>query len=234
MPKRKSGFGWLILACVCAVLAMFILEAGKAWADAGPGDSGQNVTEVQYILRSYGYSLPVDGKYGPKTTKAVKHFQKANDLLPDGIVGPITMEALEGAVRIPGGNIPTTNPAGLRGMPFAPDGLDNCAEMNYYRTQAGLPDQFSDQPRSGPRSQWGYGWRESNCRNDVGNACCHGYWGLHAGNINNQWSYGPLVKAHCEVYSVSDYRGNNPLQKQKAACFAKVLFDISGLSPWRL
>lgn len=212
-----------------ALAILFIPTA--AHADARPGDKGQNVVEVQYLLRSYGYVLPTDGVYGMKTIKAVKHFQKSSGLLADGVAGPITMAALGGAPAV---RVSTSNPEGLRGMPFAPEGLDACAEMNYYRIQAGLPEQFSDQPRSGPKSQWGYGWRESNCRNDVGNYCCHSYWGLHAGNIENHWSYEPFIKGHCEVFGVSDYRGNPPLQKQKAACFARVLYDISGLSPWRL
>lgn len=191
------------------------------FADAGPGDEGQDVVEVQYILRSYGYSLPVDGEYGPKTTKAVKHFQQANGLQVDGIAGPITMEALRGAKRI---SIPTTvNSNGLRGMPFAPSGLSDCDEMRFYLEQAGLPPQFNY-----------IGYRESRCQNDVGNYCCHGYFGLHAGNIENHWSYEPFIKRHCLVFGVSDYKGLSPLQKQKSACFAAVLYDISGMTPWRL
>lgn len=37
---------------------------------------------------------PVDGRYGPHTTDAVKHLQDAVGLEPDGIVGPLTAEAL--------------------------------------------------------------------------------------------------------------------------------------------
>jgi len=214
--------------------AIFLaIEKVNAHADAGPGDSGQEVVEVQYILRSYGYVLPVDGEYGPRTTRAVRHFQRANDLLPDGIAGPITMDALKEAIRVDPPKIPPETSSGLRGMPFAPEGYSGCDEMNFYRVQAGLPSQFSDQPRSGPRSNWGYGWRESNCRNDVANACCHGYWQAHEGNWSGT-SYAAFFRSHCDAQSASDVFGNSALNKQRQACVTKVMYDISGLQPWRL
>ena len=37
---------------------------------------------------------PVDGRYGPQTTDAVKHLQEVSGLRPDGIVGPLTAEVL--------------------------------------------------------------------------------------------------------------------------------------------
>ena len=50
---------------------------------------------IQQALRNAGfYKGPIDGKIGPQTKEAIKAFQKANDLKPDGIVGKRTWEKL--------------------------------------------------------------------------------------------------------------------------------------------
>lgn len=50
---------------------------------------------IQTVLKRSGYSPgPVDGKFGPKTVRAVEQFQKRNGLHPDGIVGPVTCQKL--------------------------------------------------------------------------------------------------------------------------------------------
>jgi hypothetical protein len=49
------------------------------------GDKGDLVRALQQKL-----GLPVDGDFGPKTEAAVREFQRSNDLVPDGIVGPKT------------------------------------------------------------------------------------------------------------------------------------------------
>lgn len=51
-------------------------------------------TSIQRTLSSYGYTIAVDGIYGPQTTKVVKSWQKSNGLLVDGIAGPITQASL--------------------------------------------------------------------------------------------------------------------------------------------
>jgi hypothetical protein len=44
---------------------------------------------------------PIDGRYGPLTTRAVERFQTAHRLNIDGIAGPITLAALTAPVRNP-------------------------------------------------------------------------------------------------------------------------------------
>ncbi|UNO40316.1 helix-turn-helix domain-containing protein [Streptomyces sp. MST-110588] len=57
--------------------------------------SGWEVLEAQCLLRHHGYDPGVtDGSYGPRTKSAAKRFQKARDLVVDGIVGPDTWEEL--------------------------------------------------------------------------------------------------------------------------------------------
>ena len=54
----------------------------------------ENAKAVQYLLRSYGYSLSVDGYFGPGTEGAVKAFQRGQGLSQDGLVGEKTWTKL--------------------------------------------------------------------------------------------------------------------------------------------
>jgi len=55
---------------------------------------------VQSLLNRIGYDAgPVDGFYGTSTTQAVMAYQRANGLVPDGIVGPSTWNSFEKILR---------------------------------------------------------------------------------------------------------------------------------------
>jgi peptidoglycan hydrolase-like protein with peptidoglycan-binding domain len=60
---------------------------------AGPYEpSGK---DIQTALKNAGfYSGAIDGKIGPLTTKAIEEFQKTNNLVPDGKIGPKTWAVL--------------------------------------------------------------------------------------------------------------------------------------------
>jgi hypothetical protein len=58
------------------------------------GTVGDLVVWAQEHLVSAGYTIPVDGDYGPTTQAAVQSFQTAQGLTADGIVGPATWAAL--------------------------------------------------------------------------------------------------------------------------------------------
>lgn len=60
------------------------------------GDESDTVRALQALLKGYGYSLTVDGIFGPRTKNAVECFQEDNDLDADGIVGPLTWAKLLG------------------------------------------------------------------------------------------------------------------------------------------
>lgn len=59
-------------------------------------DSGPEVTELQRKLGDAGfYTGTVDGVFGLKTQNALKNFQSAKGLVPDGIAGPQTQKLLQ-------------------------------------------------------------------------------------------------------------------------------------------
>ncbi len=67
----------------------------------GRGGRGPGVREIQQQLMEHCPSLPsdfVDGIAGPNTRAALREFQKAYGLAPDGIFGPETAMALAGSV----------------------------------------------------------------------------------------------------------------------------------------
>lgn len=209
------------LVALLLILAFVTGYAGDAFATQR-GDSGAAVTEVQTLLKGYGYSVTVDGKFGPQTEKAVRSWQRSNGLTVDGIVGPATMSSLRGAVRL--GNARQVTASGLNGLGFAPEGLSNCDEMQFYRKQAGLPERFD-----------ALGWRESNCRNEDGvrTFCCYGYWQNYiSSHLSRQSQYRVPIIEQCQVRGADDINSDDPLEKQKQACVTKVVYDISGYGPW--
>ncbi len=59
------------------------------------GDKGEDVKDLQVLLRDQGYSLVADGNFGPFTASVVRQFQTACGLVADGVCGPATWAALE-------------------------------------------------------------------------------------------------------------------------------------------
>ena len=55
------------------------------------GSRGKNVVKLQSKLKNLGYDVgSVDGRFGPRTKKALKEFQRDNGLVSDGIAGSRT------------------------------------------------------------------------------------------------------------------------------------------------
>src|SRR5688572_11772771 len=58
--------------------------------------------EIQKALNAAGFGpVAIDGVFGPKTIDAIKRFQRANFLMPDGRAGPKTQEALAAKISAP-------------------------------------------------------------------------------------------------------------------------------------
>lgn len=90
----------LKLAIVAALNILMIGLAlhGGTWsvnALSRVGSSGSEVHQIQTKLKAWGYfDGAVDGKYGPQTEKAVRNFQRKNNLTADGIAGAATLRAM--------------------------------------------------------------------------------------------------------------------------------------------
>src|SRR6187200_2309699 len=82
--------------------------AGQALLERGDGYGASQAAEaarvrvLQQQLRSQGWQPgPVDGRFGPQTEAAVVRFQRNANVAVDGVVGPRTQQALEGAATSP-------------------------------------------------------------------------------------------------------------------------------------
>jgi nucleoid-associated protein YgaU len=70
------------------------------------GFKGGAVKGLQNALRARSYDPgPIDGVFGPVTENAVRDFQSGYGLTADGIVGPITWQALYVYVVQPGDSL---------------------------------------------------------------------------------------------------------------------------------
>lgn len=71
-----------------------VTTATATWPDVSSGSTGEKVYSIQLFLEAHGYSLSIDGDFGPQTAATVKAFQAANGLSVDGDVGPQTWPVL--------------------------------------------------------------------------------------------------------------------------------------------
>ncbi|MFJ7911952.1 peptidoglycan-binding protein [Kitasatospora sp. NPDC096204] len=113
------------------------------------GDSGPRVQAAQYLLKALGRQVGTDdGVFGPRMSDAVKDFQKARGLEPDGVIGVRTWQALTGSVIRDGSQSGMVSAAQillrLHGHRTPTDGIfdrDMTAAVKDFQTAAGLkPD----------------------------------------------------------------------------------------------
>ena len=85
----------------------------------GSGANAVAVRALQRRLDSVGDSPgPIDGRYGPRTERAVQRFQSAHGLRVDGVVGPITRAVLRApsTAFYPGAGYSGRGSRGVRGL----------------------------------------------------------------------------------------------------------------------
>lgn len=66
------------------------------------GDAGQQVTQLQTVLKNLHYSIEVTGTYDSQTVTAVRLFQRLNGLDIDGVAGKDTQTVLYSGSCVPG------------------------------------------------------------------------------------------------------------------------------------
>ena len=83
-----------------APLAVDGVVGPKTWARLDPptikrGATGDAVELLQHLLTLFGFTVDVDGEFGPNTESTLKEFQDFwGTLAIDGIAGPLTWTAL--------------------------------------------------------------------------------------------------------------------------------------------
>ncbi|EZH64206.1 NlpC/P60 family protein [Geomicrobium sediminis] len=120
-------------------------------------DRGSEVRKLQSSLNTLGYSIQVDGIFGPDTESILKMYQEDQGLIVDGIAGPNTYRALgsNSIEESSPSNEDTTNEEqassskivatakSVLGTPYlwggtTPDGLDSSGFINYVFSQNGI------------------------------------------------------------------------------------------------
>ena len=90
-----DSFPWTHFAILRGMPCPEGLAAAAELPTLRQGSQGESVRELQRLLRTLGYELEIDGKFGPLTLRCVKSFQGSAGLVRDGVVGADTWAALE-------------------------------------------------------------------------------------------------------------------------------------------
>lgn len=74
-------------------------EQTATWLVLSNGDKGVQVKAAQHLLTSRGHWTSADGKFGPKTERSVKSFQREFRLTVNGVITSNNWEYLTRTVR---------------------------------------------------------------------------------------------------------------------------------------
>jgi len=212
----------MLVACVTAEAEAPLPSLGETTftlvLDTTTTSTTTTVEQMPATTTTVAYVPPVTTAAPVTTVK--KRITPAPTTMPETTVVPVETPPIVVEETIP--PVVADGPTGIFGLPFAPEGLDNCDEFNFYRMQWGLPTRFK-----------ALAWRESNCRNEDGvrTWCCYGYLQLYT-SLHLQ-DHRLVDRYHeCGVYSHEDVNSNTPQDKQRQVCAAAVLFDVVGYSAW--
>lgn len=91
---RKNAYDRKLAAAYRRHLAGQRAPSSRAASVLRQGDAGNAVSDLQRSLSASGYTVKVDGVFGPATLRAVKAFQSRHGLSIDGIAGSATLAVL--------------------------------------------------------------------------------------------------------------------------------------------
>ncbi|MDD2553871.1 MAG: peptidoglycan-binding protein [Desulfotomaculaceae bacterium] len=108
-----------IISLVLTLMILFVFQISDVSAEERmlkKGMSGQDVLALQTRLHSLGYlvSDKIDGIFGPLTMSAVIDMQRKYGIACDGIVGPATLAAMNGTVKVPESETKNSQPNVLK------------------------------------------------------------------------------------------------------------------------
>ena len=93
MKRRVLAF--IIMAIYSVSMIVSSEYVGYTQAYSYYGSTGNEVTQIQTKLKSWGYyNGAIDGVYGYETYQAVRNFQSKNGLTVDGVAGSKTLQAM--------------------------------------------------------------------------------------------------------------------------------------------
>lgn len=177
------------------------------------------VYELQLGLRLLGlFPHPLDGRYDPRTREAVRAFQRAGGLQPDGVAGPETWQALARAYMRQARDVAAAQEAAARAAP-APDRVPDHPEVRpggYWividtrnrhltllkdgDTMARWPVAVGKPETLTPVGEWqvvykGRDWGNGFGTRWLGLDVPWGIYGIHG--TNKPWSIGTYASAGC-------------------------------------
>ena len=212
--RLKTAWPKCLAALAAALLAAVAYPAAAASTPGGCGPertiaplvpylAGPDVLELQERLLSLGYGpLAPDGVYGPRTTEAVRRFQRDRGIEPDGVVGPATWEALAGEpAAAPAQTAPGQKPSGELSIvvdteKFTLTLYADGRPFKTYRVAVGRPSQFTLSPVGEWRIiQKSVNWGGGFGTRWMGLNVPWGIYGIHG--TNKPWSIGTRASAGC-------------------------------------
>lgn len=92
--KKYIIISLIIIICMCILIKYTPIFTSTETLSKYKS-TGEEVRKIQTRLKEWGYYKgSIDGTYGSKTVRAVREFQRKNNLKVDGIAGPETLAAI--------------------------------------------------------------------------------------------------------------------------------------------